>query len=72
MGECCIKGFRWDAEPKGRVETFSGRDCYIAGSNKKVAILVIHDLFGWSFQNTRLLADHYAEEVDATVYIPDL
>jgi hypothetical protein len=34
--------------------------------------MIIHDLLGWTFTNTRILADHYAEEVDATVYVPDL
>ena len=38
----------------------------------QVAIVIIHDLFGWKSPNARLLADHYAKEVDATVYIPDL
>ncbi|KIX93007.1 uncharacterized protein Z520_11280 [Fonsecaea multimorphosa CBS 102226] len=33
--------------------------------------MIIHDLFGWTFRNTRLLADHYAKEADATVYVPD-
>jgi dienelactone hydrolase len=37
-----------------------------------VAIIVIHDLYGWTFPNIRLLADHYAAEVGATVYVPDL
>lgn len=34
--------------------------------------MIIHDLYGWEFTNTRLLADHYADEVNATVYVPDL
>ncbi|KAH7038962.1 putative endo-1,3-1,4-beta-D-glucanase [Macrophomina phaseolina] len=71
MGDCCIKGFHWDAKPKGRDGKLAGRDCYITGSNANVAIMIIHDLFGWTFSNTRILADHYAREVDATVYIPD-
>ncbi|CRG87550.1 hypothetical protein PISL3812_04568 [Talaromyces islandicus] len=40
-------------------------------TNPNIAILVIHDLFGWTFPNTRLLADHLADEVGATVYVPD-
>ncbi|KAH6974598.1 putative endo-1,3-1,4-beta-D-glucanase [Ilyonectria sp. MPI-CAGE-AT-0026] len=71
MAECCLKGFRWDADPKGHETTLAGRSCYVTGSNDTVAIMIIHDLFGWTFRNTRLLADHYAEEVNATVYIPD-
>ena len=38
----------------------------------QVAILMVHDIFGWTFPNARLLADHYAKEADATVYLPDL
>ena len=34
-------------------------------------MLLIHDLVGWTFPNVRLLADHYAQETDATVYVPD-
>ena len=34
--------------------------------------MIIHDIFGWTLPNSRLLADHYAKEVDATVYLPDL
>ncbi|KAL1851903.1 hypothetical protein Plec18167_007596 [Paecilomyces lecythidis] len=71
MSECCIKGFKWDATPKGREAKFAGNNTYITGSNPNVAILVIHDLFGWTFPNIRILADHYAEEVGATVYVPD-
>lgn len=38
----------------------------------QVVIMIVHDIFGWTSANTRLLADHYAKEADATVYIPDL
>ncbi|KAJ5413830.1 Alpha/Beta hydrolase protein [Penicillium cosmopolitanum] len=71
MGDCCLKGFRWTAQPRGRETALANIPCYVTGSNAEVAILVIHDLFGWTFPNIRLLADHYAEEVDATVYVPD-
>ena len=59
-------------EPEGREGKLAGLDCYITGSNISVAILLIHDLYGWTFRNTRLLADYYAEEVGATVYLADL
>ncbi|KEF55481.1 esterase/lipase [Exophiala aquamarina CBS 119918] len=71
MSECCLKGFRWEGEPKGQESKLTGTNCYVTGSTSDVAILVIHDVFGWTFPNIRLLADHYAEEVGATVYIPD-
>ena len=72
MSECCLKGFRWEAQPKGHETSLANVNCYVSGSNSSVAILLLHDLYGWKFQNTRLLADHYAEEVNATVYLPDL
>lgn len=33
--------------------------------------MIIVDLLGWTFGNVRLLADHYAREANATVYVPD-
>lgn len=48
------------------------RNCYSTGTSSSIAILLIHDIFGWTFSNTRILADHLAEEVGATVYMPDL
>ncbi|KAJ5279580.1 hypothetical protein N7478_004952 [Penicillium angulare] len=71
MSECCVKGFKWAGTPKGHETILSGNATYVTGSNRDVAILVIHDLFGWTFPNIRLLADAYAEEVNATVYVPD-
>jgi dienelactone hydrolase len=72
MQECCVKGFEWNGSPTGKVTKLGYNDTYITGSNGDVAIMVIHDVFGWTFTNTRLLADHYAREVGATVYLPDL
>ncbi|KAH7121645.1 putative endo-1,3-1,4-beta-D-glucanase [Dactylonectria macrodidyma] len=60
MSDCCLKGFQWNAKPKGRDAKLVILNCYITGSNKD------------RFTNTRLLADQYAEEVGATVYIPDI
>lgn len=72
MNDCCLRGFKWDSQPIGKESTLAGRGCYVTGSNAHAAILLIHDVFGWTFPNVRLLADHYAEEVGATVYVPDL
>ncbi|KAK4207431.1 putative hydrolase [Rhypophila decipiens] len=72
MSSCCLKGFKWDSKPQGRETTVNGLSCYVAGDNPDVAIMVIHDLYGWTFPNIRLLADHYATEVGVTVYVPDL
>ena len=72
LSQCCVTGFRWEGSPKGKEETFSNNKTYVTGSNKSVAVLIVHDIFGWTLTNTRLLADHYAEEADVTVYLPDL
>lgn len=69
--ECCLSGFEWDGTPVGKEGKLGTNDSYIVGDNEDVAILVIADLFGWTFINERLLCDHYAKEADATVYMPD-
>ncbi|KAJ5779262.1 Alpha/Beta hydrolase protein [Penicillium paradoxum] len=71
MSECCLKGFRWEAQPKGYESKLADNNCYVTQSTSEIAIILIHDLYGWKFRNTRLLADHYAEEINATVYVPD-
>ncbi|KAH6698501.1 Alpha/Beta hydrolase protein [Leptodontidium sp. MPI-SDFR-AT-0119] len=71
VSECCIRGTLWEGEPEGRKDSLDGRPCYVTGSNPRVAIMIIHDLFGWTFRNIQRLADHYATEADATVYVPD-
>jgi dienelactone hydrolase len=71
---CCTKGFAWSGTPRGTTDKIGPCQTYIStGSNPNptTAILLIHDLFGWEFPNNRLLADHYAAETNATVYLPD-
>ncbi|KAJ5658175.1 dienelactone hydrolase family protein [Penicillium longicatenatum] len=69
--KCCIQGFAWSGTPSGQTSKLANNDVYITGNNPQTAILFITDLFGWTFPNIRLLADHFAREVDATVYVPD-
>lgn len=71
VSKCCITGFEWHGTPTGRTGRVAGLDTYIAGSNADVAVLLVADLFGWTFPNIRLLADHYAREIGATVFAPD-
>lgn len=70
--ECCVKGSLWDGKPAGEEKTLANNKTYVTGTNPNVAIMIIHDAFGWTFPNTRILADSYAKEADATVYMPDL
>ncbi|KAK7898008.1 hypothetical protein LTR67_004640 [Exophiala xenobiotica] len=69
--ECCVKGSLWNGNPTGEEITLANNETYVTGNNPNVAIMVIHDAFGWTFPNTRILADSYAKEADATVYMPD-
>jgi hypothetical protein len=72
MSKCCVQGFQWEGTPAGKEATLAQNKAYITGSSSDVAILLIHDLFGWTFPNLRLLADHYGKKTPATVYLPDL
>ncbi|KAK3065505.1 hypothetical protein LTS18_006216 [Coniosporium uncinatum] len=71
MSDCCKTGFNWNGKPTGSESTFANTKTYVAGSNKDRTVLMVHDVFGWTFPNLRLLADHYAKEANATVYLPD-
>jgi hypothetical protein len=71
MSDCCIEGSQWHGTPNGQETTLARNNTYVTSSNGKVAILVVHDLFSWTFPNLRLLADHYASKANATVYLPD-
>jgi len=71
LSDCCLKGFKWEGTPTGRIEKLGQTNAYIAGNNPDVAVILIHDALGWTFVNARLLADHYAQEINATVYLPD-
>lgn len=71
VAPCCLKGFEWEGTPAGRIEKLAETNAYVTGDNPDRAILLIHDLLSWAFPNTRLLADHYAREANATVFLPD-
>jgi len=71
MGECCKTGFKWDGKPVGKESKIANLDTYVTGSNKDAAVLIVHDVFGWTLDNLRILADHYAKEADTTFYLPD-
>ena len=34
-------------------------------------VVIVPDLFGWKLNNSRVLADRYAERAGYTVYLPD-
>ncbi|KAJ9610818.1 hypothetical protein H2200_005595 [Cladophialophora chaetospira] len=71
MSSCCTAGFQWDGKPVGKETKLANLDTYVSGENKDAAVLIVHDVFGWTLTNVRLLADHYASEAGVTVYVPD-
>lgn len=71
MSECCKSGFKWTGEPTGKTTKLAGLDTYVAGTNTDRAILIVADIYGWTFKNARILADQYAAETNASVYLPD-
>lgn len=72
MQDCCRAGFLWDGTPIGKEETIGDHEVYTTGTNAERGILFLHDAFGWQLNNNRILADHFAKEIGATVYLPDL
>ncbi|KAM0193495.1 hypothetical protein ACHAPI_007564 [Fusarium lateritium] len=68
----CKTGFQWNGTPIGKESTLNGATAYVTGDSTDTAILVLTDFFGHTLPNIRILADHYAKEVNATVYVPDI
>jgi len=69
----CVSGEIHSGEPTGTLTSILGLQTYIAKASHPSGkvILFLHDGFGVPFVNNRLLADTYAAETGATVYIPD-
>jgi hypothetical protein len=65
-------GFCGEGTPMGPETALASNRTYVTGNSKAAAILIVHDIFGWKLPNTRLLADHYAQETNPTVHLPDL
>jgi dienelactone hydrolase len=70
--ENCKAGFNWDGTPVGTESELAGLPAYVSGDSSSAAVLFISDIYGWKLNNARLLADHFAKEANATVYVPDL
>jgi dienelactone hydrolase len=70
--ENCKKGFKWDGASVGKETTLNNASAYVTGDSKEAAILIVTDIFGWKLPNIRIIADHYAKEANATVYVPDM
>ncbi|OAL47126.1 alpha/beta-hydrolase [Pyrenochaeta sp. DS3sAY3a] len=70
--ENCKTGFKWNGASVGKETTLNNAPAYVTGDSKDAAILIVTDIFGWTLPNIRIIADHYAKEAGATVYVPDI
>lgn len=69
--EHCITGAIHTGNPVGSTSQIEGRETYITGSDNTNAVLYLTDVFGHKLVNHQLLADTFAKELSATVYVPD-
>jgi len=68
---CCTNpGAKQIHQSQGYEEEVAGVNTYKTGQGKS-AIVLFTDIFGYSFVNTRKVADRFAEETGTTVLIPD-
>jgi dienelactone hydrolase len=67
---CADPGAKQTHQSQGDEEDIAGINTYKTGQGKS-AIVLFTDIFGYSFPNTRKVADRFAEETGTTVLIPD-
>jgi dienelactone hydrolase len=67
---CTDPGAKQTHQSQGHEEDIAGVNTYKTGQGKS-AIVLFTDIFGYSFPNTRKVADRFAEETGTTVLIPD-
>ncbi|KAH7124671.1 hypothetical protein EDB81DRAFT_951656 [Dactylonectria macrodidyma] len=71
----CFRGAVHAGEPRGQAMRLHGLNAYVTeptgGRQVKGIIVIIPDIFGWEFINSRILADHYADKGDYKVILPD-
>ena len=75
----CFKGASHSGSVLGTESTLGGIPCYISAAHgapdsspeTRPACLLLTDIFGWRFTNTRLLADRFAA-AGFVCYVPDI
>ncbi|KAI8582087.1 hypothetical protein K450DRAFT_184918 [Umbelopsis ramanniana AG] len=73
--EDCVTGFLKTGETQGDIKTVGSVQAYFTPSSSHKsdkAIVIIGDIFGWEFINTRLYADEIARQTGFLVVVPDL
>ena len=71
----CFRGTVHSGIPRGRTAKIDNLSTYIAEPptdiTPKGIIVIIPDVFGWKFNNLRVMSDSYAEKGGFAVYLPD-
>ncbi|GAP86722.1 putative dienelactone hydrolase family protein [Rosellinia necatrix] len=71
----CFSGAVHEGTPTGTVTKLHGLDVYVAEpageSPPKAIVVLIPDIFGWTFVNIRLMADSFSKKGGYRVYVPD-
>ena len=68
---CCVDaGAKQTHVDQGHEEAIGGLNSYKTGEGKSL-IVIFTDIFGYSFPNTRKIADKFAQNTGSTVIIPD-
>jgi dienelactone hydrolase len=71
LSSCCADpGAKQIHQSQGHEEEIAGVNTYKTGQGKSVIVLFT-DIFGYSFVNTRKIADRFAQETGTTALIPD-
>jgi hypothetical protein len=64
--DCCVKAHYHKGTPVGSESKIGDLDTYVTGSKSATkAVLMVADVWGWSLNNARVLADRYAEAIGA-------
>ncbi|KAJ3160020.1 hypothetical protein HDU86_001285 [Geranomyces michiganensis] len=82
LPECCKTGYLHDVSAAGGLRgseqvrhglpVYISRPANVSGATtKKKAVIVLSDVFGWKYPNTRILADRFAAQ-GYTAFLPDL
>lgn len=70
-GQCCVEKVFHEGTPVGKQDKIFGLDTYVVGESKSRFIVIATDIYGFDFNNVRLVADKLASG-GYTVYIPDI
>ncbi|PWN43787.1 alpha/beta-hydrolase [Ceraceosorus guamensis] len=69
---CLEVGSFSQAKATGQLTKLGKFDAYITGDEKSdKAVIIVPDVWGYSFNNVHVVADKFASHIGARVYIPD-